>query len=466
LFQSIIAFDFDITRSAIATISEDSTLTMWNVRDPKLPFWQHKIRGDDMPSSLTFVDGGVVIGRKNGTVFQLLQGMSWNVLSTVKFVNGAGEDPDMFGHANYDSRIQTLWIANNRRESMIAFKVNFDVSTPSPGGEETRGIFFDQVVEFVGPKPTIHFVILTADADPHGTEAHAACVAAKVPPGELALVAFSVHPSGVDQVLVRKEWYDNAFAMTPSKVPVYASRAVAPPASEPKLSQQLQAFTIPPASQLGPAAAVIAPIRAKTPPSEDVEAIDSRDEGRAQEPKGKGQKGKNIGPKNSEEGGKSGEAKGKGPDTSGGDSPLASTLTKEIRKVEENLSTRIGRLIGKELDKQRKLASLSKSFFVFILMPPKDQRLEDARANEQAADFVRQEKILKLISTELTKNTTRVVEMAVKAEVQSSVLPALENITKTEVKAALNNQISKGLADSMKQVGNYPAVVKPNLASS
>ena len=28
---------------------------MWSIRDPKLPFWQHKIRGDDMPSSLTFV---------------------------------------------------------------------------------------------------------------------------------------------------------------------------------------------------------------------------------------------------------------------------------------------------------------------------------------------------------------------------------------------------------------------------
>ena len=54
--------------------------------------------------------------------------------------------------------------------------------------------------------------------------------------------------------------------------------------------------------------------------------------------------------------------------------------------------------------------------------PRADQRLEDARANEQAADFIRQEKILKLISTELTKNTTRVVEMAVKAEVQQSVV--------------------------------------------
>ena len=59
---------------------------------------------------------------------------------------------------------------------------------------------------------------------------------------------------------------------------------------------------------------------------------------------------------------------------------------------------------------------------------------------------------MKLISTELTKNTTRVVEMAVKAEVQNSVLPSLENITKTEVKSALNNQIAKGLSDSMKQV--------------
>ncbi|TCD61419.1 hypothetical protein EIP91_008453 [Steccherinum ochraceum] len=301
----IIAFDYDIPRSAIATISEDSTLTMWNIRD-KLPFWSHKVRGDEVPSSLTFVEGGVVVGRKHGTIFQLLPIMGRNVLSTIRFVNGNREDPDMFGHANYDSRIQTLWIANNRRDSMIAFKINFDVSTPSPGGEDNgRGAYFEQVVEFGGPKPTIHFVILTADADPTGEEAHAACVAAKK------------------------------------------------------------------------------------------------------------------------------DAKGKGVDTGMSD-PVGIALTKEMRKVEENIHSRLGRLISKELDKQH-------------------QRLEDARANEQAADFVRQEKILKLISTELTKNTTRVVEMAVKAEVQNSVLPSLENITKNEVKSALNTHLSKGLADSMKQ---------------
>lgn len=85
-------------------------------------------------------------------------------------------------------------------------------------------------------------------------------------------------------------------------------------------------------------------------------------------------------------------------------------------------------------------------------MAPADQRFEEARAHEQAEDFTRQEKILKLISTELTRNTTRVVEMAVKSEVQNSVLPALENITKSEVKAALNDQVGRGLVDMINLV--------------
>lgn len=86
-----------------------------------------------------------------------------------------------------------------------------------------------------------------------------------------------------------------------------------------------------------------------------------------------------------------------------------------------------------------------------------DQRLEDARAHEQVEDFARQEKILKLISTELTRNTTRVVEMAVKSEVQNSVLPSLENITKNEVKAALSDQIGRGFIDYISQVSFTPS---------
>jgi hypothetical protein len=78
--------------------------------------------------------------------------------------------------------------------------------------------------------------------------------------------------------------------------------------------------------------------------------------------------------------------------------------------------------------------------------------MEEARVQEQAEDFNRQEKILKLISTELTRNTTRVVEMAVKAEVQNSVLPALEHITRTEVRAALNAHVGRGLTEFIQNV--------------
>ncbi|KAI6011009.1 hypothetical protein BKA83DRAFT_17893 [Pisolithus microcarpus] len=177
------AFDFDVPHFALATISEDSMLTLSNVHD-KMPFWTRRVRGEDIPSSLTFIDDGIDIGRKNGTVFQLLSIISKNVLSTLKFVNGTREDLDMFGHVNYDSRIQTLWVANSCRDSLIAVKIGFDVSA-SPSGDLVRGGFFEQVIEFSGPKPTIHFVILSADADPTGEEAHAACIAAKVPSGAL-----------------------------------------------------------------------------------------------------------------------------------------------------------------------------------------------------------------------------------------------------------------------------------------
>ena len=337
----------------MATISEDSTLTLWNVHD-KLPFWTHRVRGDDIPSSLTFIDDGIVIGRRNGTVFQLLSVITKNVLSTFKFVNGSKEDPDMFGHVNYDSRIQTLWVANNRRDSLIALRIGFDVSASS-SGELVRGGFFEQVVEFSGPKPTIHFVILSVDADPTGDEAHAACVAAKLPPGDLALVAFSVHSTGVDQVLIRKEWYDTAVVNAPSKFPPYmpaetkvntrpvaqAPVPVTGPAPAPQQQQQ---------QQLGP---MMQPGRLRTPPSEELEGDMSRDEVRQHDGKGKGVRGKNVVFRDREQA----KEADKGFKSDAGtisDSSIAQVLSKEIKKTEESLHTRIGRLIGKEMDKQRK----------------------------------------------------------------------------------------------------------------
>jgi len=72
--------------------------------------------------------------------------------------------------------------------------------------------------------------------------------------------------------------------------------------------------------------------------------------------------------------------------------------------------------------------------------------------HEQAEEYARQEKILKLISSELTRNTTRVVEQAVKTEVQQSVLPSLESITRAEVKAVLSDQIGSGVIELVNRV--------------
>lgn len=352
----MVAFDFDVLHYALATISEDSTLTIWNIHD-KLPYTTHKIRGEDLPSSLTFVDGGLVVGRKNGTIFQLVSITTKHILSTIKFVNGNQEDNDMFGHVSYDSRIQSLWIANCRRESMIAVKINLE-STVVNGEEAIRGSF-DQVVEFVGPKPTIHFVILTVDADPNGDEAHAACVAAKVQPGELALVAFSVHSSGVDQILIRREWFDTALANAHSKLPPHALPPAPQPVPDNKVQHRQIGFN---SSNIATPQAPLhnLPPRSRTPPtSEDIEGDYTRDDGRSGEQKNKGGKGKNVNWKEKDDGNRDKDRNGKGTDAGIlSDSSLGQALTREIRKTEENLHTRLGRLIGKEMDKQRMLPCL------------------------------------------------------------------------------------------------------------
>ena len=159
--------------------------------------------------------------------------------------------------------------------------------------------------------------------------------------GELALVAFSVHSSGVDQVLIRKEWYNGAFASAPARFPSYYG----PPLE----SRQPRQQPLPMGNQFNQPPVNPSPImpRAKTPPSEEVDVEASGQEG-GRGGKGKNNKGKNVGWKDKEEREKV-EKKAE-VDYS---SDLGATLSKEIKKSEESLHTRLGRLISKELDKQR-----------------------------------------------------------------------------------------------------------------
>lgn len=332
-----------------------------------------------------------MVGRKCGTIFQLLSMTDKTVLSTVKFINGSFEDPDMFGHACYDSRVQTLWVANSRRESMIGLRINLETVTVN-GEEAIRGCF-EQALEFSGTKASIHFVILTADSDPNGDEAYAACVASKVPPGELALAAFAVHSSGVDQVLIRKEWYENALITAQAKLPLYATSPQMPshqpaqtvPETTANVQIQQQQHTVVqntpsppqpappvqesaknqprPGAQRPPSPTHVAsqpnlppPARVRTPPYEDNEADVTRDEVRPEPKTGRGKKNVNWKEKEREReesvGGKDKNNSKAGDGTIINESALGQALSKEIKRTEENLHTRISRLLSKEMDKQ------------------------------------------------------------------------------------------------------------------
>jgi hypothetical protein len=63
------------------------------------------------------------------------------------------------------------------------------------------------------------------------------------------------------------------------------------------------------------------------------------------------------------------------------------------------------------------------------------------------SDF--QDRLAKTLASELTKSTTRVMEMTINSEMQRTVIPTLESLTRNEVKAALGSQIAKGITESI-----------------
>ena len=53
------------------------------------------------------------------------------------------------------------------------------------------------------------------------------------------------------------------------------------------------------------------------------------------------------------------------------------------------------------------------------------------------------------LASELTKSASRMLETTLKAEMQRTIVPALETMTRNEVKAALGSQIAKGISESI-----------------
>ncbi|KAG8903147.1 hypothetical protein FRC01_009314, partial [Tulasnella sp. 417] len=233
----LVSITFDVPQIALASISVDSTITLWSIRD-KMPFWSGRVYGEGVPSSIDFLEGGLVVGRNQGNIIQLLPGMSTTVLSTIKFSLGnssnnggnaskaAVENPDlMFGHLCYDPASRILWVASSARNSLFAVKIGTD-STPIPSAQPSSNIngpamstakpttptirpTFDQIVEFPCSMPTIKLTLVAAEAaDENATWTR---------DPSLVVSAFCLHASGVAEINITQEAYDIAVAKTAAK---------------------------------------------------------------------------------------------------------------------------------------------------------------------------------------------------------------------------------------------------------
>ncbi|RUS21401.1 hypothetical protein BC937DRAFT_92796 [Endogone sp. FLAS-F59071] len=105
-------------------------------------------------------------------------------------------------------------------------------------------------------------------------------------------------------------------------------------------------------------------------------------------------------------------------------------VVKELRKVEDNVANKVGKVVGKEMNKQY-------------------QRLEEDRIAHQAAETSRQETILKLVSQTLNNNTQKLLDQTIRNEMQTAVIPSLGKT----VTAAVEKQLGKGVVETMNKVG-------------
>lgn len=230
--STIAAFAFDPVRNALATLSSDSVLTMWNAANQQ-SFWSGKINGEGQPSSLFFVESGVIIGRKRNTVVQLLPNSSTNILATLRFTTSEAiqDEKDFFSHIAYDSRLKILWAANSHRSSLMALKLNHEATSTLAAPS------FEQVLDFPILHPTISLGILSPEAyeveemeranqvstNGAATGPTGAMMESIPTSGPVALIAYVIHTGGVDQILMVKRDLDLAISSAQAKLPLSSS---------------------------------------------------------------------------------------------------------------------------------------------------------------------------------------------------------------------------------------------------
>jgi WD40 repeat protein len=427
----LVGFSFDAADNAVVTISIDSTITCWDINE-RVSYWNGRVPGEGLPSSIDILpEIGVLVGRKQGTILQLLPTLSHIPSATVKLVytiptppfGGKGKDnanhppsPDeesIFAHVAYDPKLKTIWAAHSTRASLFAIRVGADASS-------NNAPTIEQIVDFPIPMQCINMAILTSsmssssghpghalessegnDAYDHqnlinlgSTGGDAASGGASGGPvgtavGNMtAVAAFAMHSGGVDQINIAMNVFESAIANVQARLPsvTYGSSSSIALEAEKEREKSVTSGTSSgkknsgsgtsasrgtPTAPAAPQATFTGaePLRPRSPLSEpeadaavtavtpkklraggpkpDNGALSSGSAPRPGNLKGNQAKALTEGA-----GGTSGKSAADGKETEASGSGV---MAKDLRKVEDSLHSRIGKLLSKELDRQREL---------------------------------------------------------------------------------------------------------------
>ncbi|KAL7411443.1 hypothetical protein BDY24DRAFT_443082 [Mrakia frigida] len=374
---------------------------------------------DCRASSVMFVDErNVVVGSEKDTVAQLFkleqeekEQHGFSLRGAIRFEKPEG-GPGMFAKIEWDPKRELLWISNTARSSLFAFRLQLHPSSPT-------SLPFTQVAEFPVDQAmsSFHISIFSNDFE-----------------------IYTVSTHGIDQITIGDASLRDVFASSSStatategeevedleqelaviikteevEVSLEATSAVEQEESKPSTSFVANGGT---SSNATPtvgrskrrAKAAAAAAAATIPPPED-------SFGRSQ-----------VASSSSSSGAVPG---GEG---AGGGAGVSSGLLAEIKKVEENIKNKVSALLEKQ-----------------------SNRLE-------ANDLQRQETVFKLIANELKTNTTKVLASSVQSEMRANILPALLEVTREEIQALVQAEISKGLKDAM--LSSLPSELERHLNS-
>lgn len=279
----LVGFTFDFNphattnAAALVTLSVDSTIMVWSMSDFSL-LWTGRVLGEGLPCSIDILDGGWLIGRKQGTILQLLPSMSASVTATIRLAaplsskdglsGDEGQEPTslvmneerFFARVKYDPGIRTIWVVHSGRPSLFAIRLRFHSVPAAVTREESPSSrppptmivpMVDQILASQIPMQCLHMVILPSyPYTPGGTTVFGAVplissynLAASgnnsVPLTDgpdllrgrdeyadengsrrMAFVSFVMHQGGVDRIGISMNAFEQALRTVHSKLPL------------------------------------------------------------------------------------------------------------------------------------------------------------------------------------------------------------------------------------------------------